>query len=468
VPAESINRKPEHNVEGRSFYIETIGCQMNEQDSLRISRQLTSAGYRGVTAPAEADILIVNTCTIRKKAEEKVYSLLGRYRAWKKERPGRILAVGGCVAQQDGDRLRVRMPHVDIVFGPHHVSRIEQYIRRRVESGKRVTEISLTEGSADDLECPGVSFEGGLRAFVTIMEGCNNFCSYCIVPYVRGRERSRSAASVRREVAGLAEAGVKDITLLGQNVNAYQAPERQDFRFPSLLRDLQNIPGLERLRFTTSHPKDLSPDLIRCFGEIKPLCEHIHLPLQSGSDRILASMNRKYRIGECLEKIRDLRSRCPDMAITTDMIVGFPGERDGDFEATMKVIRDVRFDNIFSFKYSTRVGTRAAKLKDTVPKRVKGERLDHLQEVQREIALQKNRALEGRCMEVLVEGRSRDGVQSMGRTRTNKIVNFPCDRQLAGRLVDVRIEKGCQNSLQGTRVLSPQGGNRAAVDERLA
>jgi tRNA-2-methylthio-N6-dimethylallyladenosine synthase len=435
---------------------------MNEQDSLRIARHMTLGGYRRVESPDDADILIVNTCCIRQKAEEKVYSLLGRVRAWKGKKTGRILAVGGCVAQYEGKRLQKRMPHVDIVFGPHHVSRIERFVRRYRETGDRIIEVSLSEGSVEDLECPGVSYAHGLRAYVTIMEGCNNFCSYCIVPYVRGRERSRPVRSLFKEVSSLTREGVREITLIGQNVNAYRAPDRRNFGFSSLLKELHPIPGLDRLRFTTSNPKDLSWDLIHCFGEVGALCEHIHLPVQSGSDRILARMNRQYTTSIYQEKIIALRDQCPEIALTSDMIVGFPGERDGDFQQTLELMETVQFDNIFSFRFSPRKGTHAATLEDTVPDAVKAERLEVLQAMQRRIGLKKNRALEGRILEVLVEGGSRDGAQWMGRTRTNKVVNFPCERNMEGRMVDVRIERGSQNSLNGSRVDSLLTGNRVA------
>jgi len=446
----------------KSFHVETIGCQMNEQDSLRMARQLTAAGFRRAASREAADILVVNTCCIRHKAEEKVYSLLGRVRGWKGGREGRILVVAGCVAQYEGRRLQGRMPHVDIVLGPHQVSRIDTLVRRHMETGARAAEVSLIEGTVDDLECPGVSYANGLRAFVTIMEGCDNFCSYCIVPYVRGRERSRPVSSLRREVCNLVAAGVREVTLIGQNVNAYRAPDAREFRFADLLRELGTLRGLDRLRFTTSNPKDLSSDLVRCFGEVPALCEQIHLPVQSGSDRILALMNRKYTLGDYLEKIAALRRQCPGMALSTDVIVGFPGEGETDFLRTMELVKTVRFDNIFSFKFSPRQGTRAASLEDSVPEPVKAERLERLQRQQRAIVLRSHRAMVGQVFEVLTEGRSRDGGLWMGRTRTNKVVNFHCDRDVAGQSVRVRISRGCQNSLQGTELGSAPAGLESA------
>jgi tRNA-2-methylthio-N6-dimethylallyladenosine synthase len=406
-------------MQGLSYYIETFGCQMNEQDSLRAGYRLAEAGCRQVSSPQEADILIVNTCSIRRKAEEKAYSLLGRFRALKKKRPGVIVAVGGCVAQQEGAGLLERMPQVDLVFGPHHVSEIDRLLIRSRADGERFAAVDQVTDSVEDLECPGIADRKGLKAYVTIMEGCDNFCSYCVVPFVRGRERSRPVSSLRDEATRLTEDGVKELTLLGQNVNAYRAPDRQGFRFPDLLETLSRIPGLRRLRFTTSHPKDLSYELIQCFASLPPLCEHIHLPLQSGSDSVLAAMNRGYTRSEYLEKIFALRARVPDMAIT-------------------------------SFRFSPRPGTRAAERQETVPEEEKLRRLYALQDLQKRIDLEKNEGLEGKTVEVLAEGRSRDGAQWMGRTRANKIVNFSGPEGLMGQFVAVTILKGCQNSLRGT------------------
>ena len=438
-----------------SFHVETFGCQMNEQDSLRISQQLLAGGYVCAEVPALADIVVINTCSIRRKAEDKVYSMLGRYRPWKEADPTRTLAVGGCVAQQEGKRLLRRVPYVDIVFGPHHVSLVEAYVTHHRQSGGRRVEVGFSEGTTADLECPGIPGPNGVRAFVTIMEGCDNFCTYCIVPYVRGRERSRPFASLRTEVCNLVERGVLDVTLLGQNVNAYCAPDRSHMRFPELLRELAAVDGLKRLRFTTSHPKDLSPGLVQCFGDLEPLCEHIHLPLQSGSDRILRKMNRRYSFEQYRSRVEALRDRCPEIAVTSDLIVGFPGEEKSDFEATLEAVRKLSFDNVFSFHFSPREGTRAADLTDTVPEQVKKERLGLLQEIQKDITVRKNRAFEGRIVEILVEGSSRDGLQRMGRTRTNRIVNFVDDPPSASPLVLVMIERGHPNSLLGSLAACP-------------
>jgi tRNA-2-methylthio-N6-dimethylallyladenosine synthase len=439
-------------MQGLSYYIETFGCQMNDQDSLRAGYHLTEAGCRQASSPQEADILIVNTCSIRRKAEEKAYSLLGRFRALKRKRPEVVVAVGGCVAQQEGTRLLERMPQVDFVFGPHHVSEIGHLVNRCRTANERFAAVDHVTDSVEDLECPGLSDDKGLKAYVTIMEGCDNFCSYCVVPLVRGRERSRPVRSLLEEARRLTEEGIKELTLLGQNVNAYRAPDRKGLRFPELLQAIGSLSGLCRLRFTTSHPKDLSEDLIQCFGSLAPLCEHIHLPLQSGSDSVLAAMNRGYTRSEYLDKISALRHRVPEMAVTSDMIVGFPGEGEADFRDTLDLMGRVRFDGLYSFRFSARPGTRAAVLEDTIPEVEKRRRLHAVQDLQQRISLEKNQASEGQTHEVFVEGKSRDGGRWTGRTRTNKIVNFDGPRDLIGRFVEVRIQQGCQNSLRGTLV----------------
>ena len=416
---------------------------MNEQDSLRTGVHLTQAGYQEIFSAREADILIVNTCSIRRKAEEKVYSLLGRYRVLKRNNPNLIIAVGGCVAQQEGKALLDRMPHVDLVFGPHHVFEIDRLIHRFLSSKERIALTDHIKGSTEDLECSGISDSSGLKAYMTIMEGCNNYCSYCIVPYLRGRERSRPCRSLYDEACRLTAKGVKEITLLGQNVNAYRNPDAKEFGFAELLKKLCEIKGLQRLRFTTSHPKNLSAELINCFGELSPLCEHIHLPLQAGSDKILAAMNRQYTVYQYLKKIDMLRRKCPDISITSDIIVGFPGESPDDFQETIDIIKGIEFDNLFSFKFSGRSGTKAAALEDRVPEEEKKSRLQTLLTLQKGITLRKNRRLAGSRVQVLVEGRNRDGTQWTGRTRSNRIVNFTGFDGSPGQMINVRIQKGC-------------------------
>ncbi len=432
-----------------AYHIETFGCQMNEQDTLRLERCLNEAGGNWVSDPAEADLLIINTCSIRRKAEEKAYSLLGRYRSLKKRRPGLMIAVGGCVAQQEGNRLLQRLPHIDMVFGPHHVQSIVTMVEQFQNRQERFVQVSHAEGTAEDLECSGIPDKSGLRAYMTIMEGCDNFCSYCIVPYVRGRERSRPFRSVIEEAKRLVDMGVREVTLLGQNVNAYRAPDRKGFLFPDLLSRINEVSGLRRLRFTTSHPKDLSPELIQCFGDLESLCEHIHLPLQAGSDRILAAMNRGYSRSDYLERIAGLRYRVPEIAITSDMIVGFPGEGEQEFLESLDILEKIQFDNLFSFKFSPRPGTRASRLEDETSEQEKGQRLRVLQDLQKSITKAKNKEMEGKFAEVFVEGRGRDERQWTGRTRTNKIVNFDSSDSMLGRFLDVHVERGYQNSLLG-------------------
>ena len=412
--------------------------------------RLEEAGHREVFSPEEADVLVVNTCSIRRKAEEKACSLLGRFRRFKDRRPEVVVVAAGCASQRLGAVLLERLPHVDLILGPHHVSEIATLAARCREKREKIVAISMQEGTAEDLECPGVAVPGGSKAYVTIMEGCNNFCSFCIVPHVRGRERSRPLSSLVAEAARLVgEKGVREIVLLGQNVNAYRAPDRPRTGFPELLERLSLVSGLRRLRFTTSHPKDLSDRLIRCFGEIGVLCEHVHVPLQAGSDRVLKAMNRGYTAETYLSRIVALRERAPEIAVSSDMIVGFPGEEPADFDRTLEMVRRVRFDSMYCFRFSSRPGTRAAEMADQVPWDEKARRLSLLQELQREISQEKNRGLEGRVLEVLVEGRSRDGGQWMGRTRTNKVVNFSAPDVELGELVLVLIRRGLPHSLLG-------------------
>lgn len=434
---------------GLSFHIETLGCQMNEQDSLLLHERLVRAGHRPALEAEDADVLIVNTCSIRQKAEEKAYSILGRFRALKEERPGVLVAVGGCLSQQKGKTLLRRMPGVDLVFGPGQGSRIADLLEALRAGAGPLVALDAGEWTDEALESCGAVRQGEVKAYLKIMEGCDNFCSYCIVPYVRGSPRSRPARSIVAEAKTLVGMGVKEITLLGQNVSAYRDPDRPGFGFAELLETVCNRVQPVRLRFTTSHPKDTTRDLIDSFGKLPPLCEHMHLPLQSGSDRVLAAMGRGYTVAAYREIVLALRERCPGISITSDVIVGFPEESQRDFERTLQVVREIRFDGLFSFKFSPRPGTRAASLKETVPETQKTERLETLQRVQREIGLEKNKALEGSVAEILVEGKSRRGGFWTGRTRTNRIVNVPGPAGWMGKLVSVRIERGGPHSLLG-------------------
>jgi len=436
------------------FHIETLGCQMNEHDSEKMYHLLRISGFEPADIAADADIVIVNTCSIRKKAEEKFYSLMGRLR-WMKEKKGTILGVTGCIAQMEKEAIQKRLPFIDFSLGPSNIHKIGQAIET-ASRHKRFFDFS-------ENGCTSLSFikpesaKAEIKAYTTIMKGCNNFCSYCIVPYVRGREASRHSADILDEVRSRASAGVKEVTLLGQNVNSYNKGQN-DMTFPELLAAINGIEGIERIRFVTSHPKDLSAELIDCFGKLEKLCEQIHLPFQAGSDRILNLMNRKYTIEEYKEKVGRLRERCADIAITSDCIVGFPGEDDAAFEASMNLVSDIHFDGLFSFIYSPRKHTAASTLPGTVPRGAATERLKRLQEAQKAITLRKHKAMEGRVTEVLVEGPSKNSSEEvMGRTRTNKIVNFVGKQEMVGTLVNVEITRGYANSLKGELRGAEQG-----------
>jgi len=436
----------------KRVYIETYGCQMNEHDSERILRLLEGSHYIGTKDAKEADFILINTCSVREKPEHKVYSALGRYK-WLKERRGAIIGVAGCVAQQEGNKLLDRVPYLDMVIGTHAIPMLPQLLQKIEVSGERVCETGFDQnGKYLEAILPQRSLDK-VKSYVTIMQGCDHFCSFCIVPYVRGREQSRPSREIVEEVKHLAEMGMKEICLLGQNVNGYGKGLEEETSFSELLENINDIDGIERIRFTTSHPKDLSEELILAFSKLEKLCEHIHLPFQSGSDRILKAMHRGYTKESYLGKIDRLKEVCPSIAITADVIVGFPGEEEEDFKQTLDLIEKVRFDDLFSFKYSPRKETRAAQFVDKVEEKVKQEHLSILQEIQKGITLQKNLELEGRVEEVLVEGRSKQSTQDVtGRTRSNKILNFGGDISLVGKLVPVRITKGYAHSLRGELV----------------
>jgi len=424
---------------------------MNVHDSEQMAELLKQAGHEETTQEKKADLLIVNTCSIRRKAEQKVMSLLGRYRGLKETKPSLLIAVCGCMAQKYGEELKEQFPQVDLVVGTHNIDRIPGMIERarREESPQAETDFRESVPSIGIIAPPR---RGAVSAFVTIMQGCNNFCAFCVVPHLRGREESRPMKEIVREVECLAEQGIKEITLLGQNVNSYGGMLKNGDNFPRLLREIDAVESLERIRFTTSHPKDLSSELTACFGSLKKLCEHIHLPVQSGSNRILERMNRRYNASEYMEKVEELRRFCPSIAITTDIIVGFPGEEEEDFRDTLNLMEAVKFDGAFSFKYSIREGTRAAAFDGHVDERVKGIRLMELQALQERHTLDSNRSLEGRTEEVLVEGFSRNsGKDVTGRTRSNRIVNFPGSNALIGKTLPVKITKAHAHSLRGER-----------------
>ena len=450
------------------LYINTIGCQMNVYDSDQIVRVLEPNGFTPTASLDDADLVIVNTCAIRDKAEQKAFSFVGRLTKLKQRRPGLIVGVAGCVAQQEGEKILARAPQVDLVFGPKAIPRLPRLIEQVRLQGMRLVDTEDSATIAEPDLSSGFRDDGRIARFVTIMQGCDNYCTYCVVPYVRGREISRPPAHILEEIRHLVAAGVREVTLLGQNVNSYGRKEQLG-TFAELLTQVDQIDGLDRIRFTTSHPKDLSDDLIEAFGRLDKLCPHMHLPVQSGSNRVLARMNRQYTRERFMERIARLRQVRPDMAISSDFIVGFPGESDADFEATLELVEQVAFDGIFAFMYSDRSVAPASRFDTKIESGVKKERLQRLLNRQERFTLAANRALVGSVQAILVEGLStRPGLaeaqtadrQWSGRTPGNKIVNFNHESECAdgvaigpGIMVDVRIEKAYSHSLWGR----PQG-----------
>jgi tRNA-2-methylthio-N6-dimethylallyladenosine synthase len=443
----------------KKVYIKTFGCQMNEYDSQKMADVLAaSEPYETTELADEADVILFNTCSVREKAQEKVFSDLGRARELKKVKPNLIIGVGGCVASQEGANIVKRAPYVDVVFGPQTLHRLPQLIDARKAKGRAQVDISFPEIEKFD-HLPPARTEGA-TAFVSIMEGCSKYCSYCVVPYTRGEEVSRPFEDVLAEVAGLAAQGVKEVTLLGQNVNAYRGKmggtaEMADFAL--LLEYVAEIPGIERLRYTTSHPNEFTPRLIEAYARIPKLVNHLHLPVQHGSDRILMAMKRGYTAMEFKSTVRKLRAIRPDMVLSSDFIVGFPGETEDDFQKMMKLIEDVGFDNSFSFIYSPRPGTPAANLQDDTPQAVKLARLHQLQAVIDANMQRISQQRIGTVQRVLVEGESRkDAAELMGKAECNRAVNFPVahSRKHAyiGQLVDVKITHAMSHSLRGELV----------------
>lgn len=435
----------------KQLYLQTFGCQMNQYDSERIARVMSRIDYALTDCAEDADVILLNTCSVRDKAEQKVYSALGRFREIKERRAGVIIGVGGCVAQQEGEALLKRVPHLDLVFGTHNIHKLPELVEQAGSLGNRPVE-TVFYREASYMEDPqGSAQVQGRKAFVTVMQGCNKVCSFCVVPHVRGREVSRPSDGILREVEALAEGGVLEVMLLGQNVNSYGKTTVGEIAFAELLARVNGIDGIERIRFTTSHPQDLSPQLIDAYAELDKLCEHLHLPVQSGSDSVLARMRRGYTLEEYLSRIGNLRSRCPEVALSTDIIVGFPGETDAEFAETLELIEQVKYDEIFSFMYSPRPQTVAAKLyDDNIPDEVKKERLARVQSLQRGITLLKNRVRIGAVEEILVEGPAKlNHGQVMGRTRSNRIVNASGPESLVGNLLQVRITGATATSLIG-------------------
>jgi tRNA-2-methylthio-N6-dimethylallyladenosine synthase len=442
----------------RSFHIRTYGCQMNALDSQKVAALLCGAGYGAAAGPEDADLLIVNTCSIRDKAEQRLYTDLGHLRAWKRERPGRVIGVAGCVAQQEGDAILRRFAAVDFVYGTHNL-RLVPALVAAAEQGERSarTAESRDPGRFDVPQLhPGLPHATPGRAFVTVMEGCDMFCTFCIVPRTRGREISRPALAIEAEVRGLAEAGVREITLLGQTVNAYG---RHDLRrgrteaagtesFAALIDRLADVPGIERIRYTSPHPIFFDDDLVRAHGEQAKLCPHVHLPAQSGSDAVLERMRRPYTAADYRALCDRLRAARPDVALTTDLIVGFPGESDADFRATLALVRDVAFVDAYTFKYSPRPGTRAAELADAVAPEVAQERLEELQDLLRCLTLAAHRQRIADETEVLVEGAGRHPGQVSGRDPYHRVVNLAAEVE-PGEFVRVRVVEATPRSLIG-------------------
>ncbi len=447
------------------LFIRTFGCQMNEYDSAKMADVLGSAfGTVSTDSAEEADIILFNTCSVREKAQEKVFHELGRVRPLKQRNPDLLIAVGGCVASQEGEAIVARAPFVDIVFGPQTLHRLPDLIRRRQASGRPEIDVSFPEVEKfDRLASAGAESTTGGSAYISVMEGCSKFCTYCIVPYTRGDEISRPLSDVLDEAARLVTQGVKEIHLLGQNVNAYRGAmpadvgntgnasntaETADLAF--LIETLADMPGVERLRFTTSHPREMNQRLIDLYQRVPKLVSHLHLPAQSGSDRVLAAMKRGYTALEYKSVIRRLRAARPDISLSSDFIVGFPGETDEDFEKTMRLIEEVGFDTSFSFIFSPRPGTPAADMPDDTPAAVKSARLARLQKRIEEMAFAISEGMVGSVQRVLVEGTSRKSVHELsGRTDNNRVVNFPGSARLIGQFCQVRITAALPHSLRG-------------------
>jgi tRNA-2-methylthio-N6-dimethylallyladenosine synthase len=433
------------------LYIKTFGCQMNEYDSSKMAEVLEDSHQLTPTdVPEEADVLLLNTCSIREKAQEKVFHQLGRWKRWKDDKPNLVIGVGGCVASQEGDAIRKRAPYVDLIFGPQTLHRLPAMLEEVKISRKPKMDISFPEiEKFDNLPAPKAE---GPTAFVSVMEGCSKYCTFCVVPYTRGEEVSRPVGPILREIRQLAAQGVREVNLLGQNVNAYRGVIEDDETadLALLIHYVAAIDGIERIRFTTSHPVEFSDSLIEAFGEVPELVSHLHLPVQSGSDRILTMMKRGHTAIEYKNKIRRLKEVRPDLSMSSDFIVGFPNETEADFQATMDLINEIEFDHSFSFIYSARPGTPAAAFVDSVSDEEKKRRLDIMQARLRELENQHAQAMVGSTQRILVERVAQRGEGDMaGRTENNRVVNFQGDESLIGEFVDVRIVEAFSNSLRG-------------------
>ena len=439
----------------KKVFIRTFGCQMNEYDSEKMLLVLAEGEELEQTDSADdADIILFNTCSVREKAQEKVFSDLGRVKPLKAKNPNLIIGVGGCVASQEGEEIVKRAPFVDVVFGPQTLHRLPQLIEEKQETGKAQVDISFPEIEKFD-HLPPARVEGG-SAFVSIMEGCSKYCSFCVVPYTRGEEFSRPLSDVLTEIANLAQQGVKEINLLGQNVNAYRGltDDGEICDFASLLRIVHEIPGIERMRFTTSHPREFSDAIIECYRDLPKLVSHLHLPIQSGSDRVLSAMKRGYTALEYKSIIRKLRAIRPDLCLSSDFIVGFPGETEAEFEQTLKLVKDIAFDLSFVFIYSPRPGTPAANLPDETPHEEKVRRLEALNEVIEAETARINQTMLGTVQRCLVEGVSKkDPDQLQARTANNRVVNFTGHPRLINQMVDLEITEAFTFSLRGEMVM---------------
>ena len=439
-----------------TVYIKTFGCQMNEYDSSRIVDLLAeSHGMRKVDDPTEATMLLLNTCSVREKAQEKVFSALGRWRTWKEKNPDLVIGVGGCVASQEGDLIRKRAPYVDLIFGPQTYHRLPLMLADVMESREPQVDTSFPEiEKFDNLPAPSVK---GVKAFVSIMEGCSKYCSFCVVPYTRGEEFSRHFDDVLAEVYQLAQQGVHEVNLLGQNVNGYrgQTHEGDTADLAKLIRYVAEIDGIDRIRYTTSHPQDFNSDLVDVYADVPQLVSHLHLPVQSGSNRILAQMKRNYSVEEYKDLVDSIKLNRPGISMSSDFIIGFPGETEKDFQDTMDLIDYIGYDQSFSFIYSQRPGTPAAFLEDDVTMEEKKSRLAHLQSVINENTAKISQAMVATTQAVLVEGPSRKNpAQMSGRTENNRVVNFDGDSSLVGRILPIEITEALPNSLRGRTVVS--------------
>jgi tRNA-2-methylthio-N6-dimethylallyladenosine synthase len=432
----------------RKLCVVTFGCQMNKLDSEAVAGHLLDAGYTPTESPTDADVVLINTCSVRQHAEDKVWSLLGTLRRRKQKHPGLIVAVMGCMAQRERDAIFARMPHVDIVCGPMELARLPEMLASVRERREHL--LAVAEGGLGSLPRVVERRPNRFQAFAAILRGCDNFCSYCIVPFVRGREQSRPPGEIEEEARRLVADGVREITLLGQNVNSYGRTLGSGITLADLLRRLDHIEGLERLRFVTSHPKDASDELFRAMAELPSVCPHLHMPAQSGSNRVLRDMNRRYTREHYLERVARLRETVPGVEVASDFIVGFPGETHEEFGETVDLVQQVEFQNCFIFKYSPRPGTRAAEMPDDVPWAVKQERNRRLLAIQEAIMRRRNAAMVGQTLEVLVEGTSKhDPTKLTGRSRANHIVAFPGDPTLAGQTVAVEIASSTPLTLFG-------------------